>query len=85
VRAPGCPVRATLERVRDTAGAQARSAADQILRSLDGTDGASWTSELIVTCRERLRRALADAAIARHLLRELDEIDAMAAGKSGKP
>lgn len=79
--APGDAVRATLEHARDQALDQARAASGQILRSLAGSDGKSWGSEFIVTCRERLRRALADAAIARHLLRELDQLDELAGGK----
>lgn len=76
-------LRATLEHARDQALDQARAASGQILRSLAGSDGKSWGSEFIVTCRERLRRALAEAAIARHLLRELDQLDKLTAGKTG--
>lgn len=81
MRAPGDPVHATLTRELNKALGHARSASDQIIRSLDGTAGASWSSELIATCRARLRTALADAAICRHLLKELDQIDELAAGK----
>ena len=51
----------------------------QILRALCG--GVSWHEARIVRAREEFRRALADRAVARELLRELDQIDG-AGGKS---
>jgi hypothetical protein len=47
----------------------------QILRAL------SWCDERVVRSLEELRRALADRAVTRELLRELDQIDG-AGGKS---
>ena len=51
----------------------------QILRVLGG--GVSWHEGRIQRSREELRRALADRAVARELLRELDQIDG-AGGRS---
>jgi hypothetical protein len=52
----------------------------QILRAL--CSGVSWHEEQIVRAREELRRALADRAVARELLRELDQIDGTGRAKS---
>jgi hypothetical protein len=52
----------------------------QILRALCG--GVSWHEGRIVHAREELRRALADRAVARELLRELDQIDGAGGGTS---
>ena len=51
----------------------------QILHAL--CSGVSWREERVVRSLEELRRALADRAVARELLRELDQIDS-AGGKS---
>jgi hypothetical protein len=59
----------------DDAQARDRQATQETLRRLIG--GCSWTDADVIACRERIRRAKADAAIVRQLLRELDELDAM--------
>jgi hypothetical protein len=77
------PVRAQLEWFRDSADARRRSAAGQILRSLHG--GNHLTSELLLTYKDRYRKALSDLAIARALLKELDELEQFEAGEQVKP
>lgn len=59
----------------DDAQARDRQATQETLRRLIG--GYTWTDADVIACRERIRRAKADAAIVRQLLRELDELDAM--------
>jgi hypothetical protein len=78
--APADPARQALTMATDDASARVRQASGQILRSLAG--GNSWTSELMQTYRERYRKAMSDLAVARALLRELDELDRFAAGKA---
>jgi len=51
----------------------------QILRALCG--GVSWRDERVVRSLEELRRALADRAIARELLREFHQIDTAGGGE----
>jgi hypothetical protein len=77
------PARAALDHAIDEAARRARQASGQLIRSLAG--GNSWTSELLQTYREKYRRAMSDLAVAKALLRDLDEIDALAAGTRVEP
>lgn len=67
------PARDELQRVIAEADDDARQASNQIMRSLCA--GTGWNAELVRVCRDRLRRALADGACARRVLRDLDELD----------
>jgi nucleotide-binding universal stress UspA family protein len=77
------PARTALEHAIDEATRRAQQASGQILRAIAG--GNQWTNEFVATYREKYRRAMSDLAVARALLRDLDEIDALAAGKRDEP
>lgn len=59
---------------------RASQAAQAVLRPLAG--GQSWGSAYVATRRDTYGRAMRDLAIAKALLRELDELDRFAAGKA---
>lgn len=77
------PARQTLTMAIEDASVRARQASGKILRAIVG--GNQWTNELVATYREKYRRAMSDLAVARALLRDLDEIDALASGKRVEP
>jgi hypothetical protein len=73
------PARAAINRAIRDATERADRARGAVVRMLCGD--LSWHNERVTTAREEMRRALSDRAVARELLRELDEVD----GVSGKP
>lgn len=75
--------RAAIERAIDELTVKASQAAQAVLRPLAG--GQPWGSTYVATLRDTYGRAMRDLAIARALLKELDELDRFAAGKPVKP
>lgn len=69
--------RAAIERAIDELTVKASQAAQAVLRPLAG--GQSWGAAYVATLRDTYGRAMRDLAIARALLRELDELDRFAA------
>lgn len=73
--------RATIEQAIDALTVRTSQAAQAVLRPLAG--GQPWGAAYVATLRDTYGRAMRDLAIARALLRQLDELDAFAAGKAG--
>ena len=65
--------RAAIERAIDELTAKASQAAQAVLRPLAG--GQSWETACVATLRDTYGRTMRDLAIAKALLRELDELD----------
>lgn len=70
--------RAELELVIATLDTKRASQEQAIIRPLEG--GKRWTDEYVKTLVDSLGRTLRELAIARQLLRALDEIDRLAGG-----